>query len=356
MPRNLFSFASKELSQDAILAWLMQWADPIYEKDHPELFDLGIALLQALVVRAGGTVSPIEANTLKVDLQWNKVDILLRWHSAGKQQVLVIEDKVHAQVHGNQLERYRKGVEKSFQESADQILLVFLKTTFTPQQALKRVEEAGYSYFSTPDLYAALAPQQKRVEHGVVQEFWQHLEGLNDRYKKAEEAFACFASVAVQDWTWWHWYGFMESQQNQFSAGILTKTVRRSTFLAFYFGHASVSIKDGDGPEITYKPYADLLFEVGKKDQTAYHFSFRLALPPKDNPNIRRTFRDRMIRRIRPILEAKGLTTQVPRFSGTAKETIALLKIGRPAASTHHELLQLLEWQQEILGDLPINL
>ncbi len=39
---NIFQFATKELSQDAVLGWLCAWADSKYkQEDAPELHELG---------------------------------------------------------------------------------------------------------------------------------------------------------------------------------------------------------------------------------------------------------------------------------------------------------------------------
>ncbi len=46
MKPNLFSLATKELSQDAFLAWLLQWADPKCRKCNPMLNDV-VSLIEA---------------------------------------------------------------------------------------------------------------------------------------------------------------------------------------------------------------------------------------------------------------------------------------------------------------------
>jgi hypothetical protein len=43
---NLFTFGGSELSQDAVIAWLLTWADPPYKEVDAELHATGVALLQ----------------------------------------------------------------------------------------------------------------------------------------------------------------------------------------------------------------------------------------------------------------------------------------------------------------------
>ena len=45
---NIFEFATSELSQDAMFAWLISWADDKFLKVDPELCQLGKALVALL--------------------------------------------------------------------------------------------------------------------------------------------------------------------------------------------------------------------------------------------------------------------------------------------------------------------
>ena len=46
---NLYSFATKELAQDATLAYILAWAKPVYRESHPRLHRLGTDMLRALL-------------------------------------------------------------------------------------------------------------------------------------------------------------------------------------------------------------------------------------------------------------------------------------------------------------------
>ena len=39
---NIFSYATSELSQDAMIAWLLQWASPEYGEADPDLHRTGV--------------------------------------------------------------------------------------------------------------------------------------------------------------------------------------------------------------------------------------------------------------------------------------------------------------------------
>ena len=50
---NLFDFATKELSQDAFLAWLLQWAAPENAQYDPEMQKAGEGFVKMLLGKEG---------------------------------------------------------------------------------------------------------------------------------------------------------------------------------------------------------------------------------------------------------------------------------------------------------------
>ncbi len=58
---NLYSFATKELAQDATLAYILEWARPTYRESHPRLHELGTDMLHALLATR---ISEIDVPTI----------------------------------------------------------------------------------------------------------------------------------------------------------------------------------------------------------------------------------------------------------------------------------------------------
>ena len=97
LSNNIFSFATKELSQDAVICWLLNWI----KYPESELYNLAIDMFDLLGVK------DIEKNQdISIKQQVNKADIVVTLH--GQKQILIIEDKVYSTEHGNQIEEYRK--------------------------------------------------------------------------------------------------------------------------------------------------------------------------------------------------------------------------------------------------------
>ena len=72
-PPNIFSFATKELSQDAFICWLLAWADKAYEKN--DLHLSGLAFMQAILKKYDFENQPI-IETIEIKRQCKKIDIL----------------------------------------------------------------------------------------------------------------------------------------------------------------------------------------------------------------------------------------------------------------------------------------
>jgi hypothetical protein len=56
---NLFSHATKELSQDAFLCWLLDWANKAYAQTDPQMHRAGRMFLNALLAKHG--ILPVDS-------------------------------------------------------------------------------------------------------------------------------------------------------------------------------------------------------------------------------------------------------------------------------------------------------
>lgn len=94
---NIFSFATKELSQDAVICWLLNWI----KYPESDLHGLAKELFQLL------GVDDVDIHQeIAIKRQLSKADIVVALH--GQKQILIIEDKVYSSEHGNQIEEYAK--------------------------------------------------------------------------------------------------------------------------------------------------------------------------------------------------------------------------------------------------------
>ena len=91
--KNLFDYATKELSQDAFLRWFI-------ENDYN---GSGRELLGVLT-----NVNPSEISNIRTWAQFEHIDIWVEFDVGSEPHILIIEDKVNTGDHSNQLVRYMK--------------------------------------------------------------------------------------------------------------------------------------------------------------------------------------------------------------------------------------------------------
>lgn len=133
---NLFRYGRKELSQDAMICWLLDWANECHAKSDEEadrhLHECGQKFARALFAkhdRAG----PDEIRKVELGQQVSSIDVLA-WVNG--EYALLIEDKTDSDAHSGQLQRYHRQVRegkikvdgKSIKPSPEKLFPVFFKT------------------------------------------------------------------------------------------------------------------------------------------------------------------------------------------------------------------------------------
>lgn len=200
---NLFHYATKELAQDAMICWLIDWARQ--KEGDEELRRCGLMFVRALLNNKRDDKVPTVEDGSKIDIarQERSIDVLARIDG---RHVLLIEDKTDTKDHGNQLSRYYNDVVKGrtqFGKVQKQDLYpVYFKTGNQPVADDRRIEGIeNYKVFNRQDIltvldgYAGVNP--------ILMDFRQYLQGLEDQ------------TNSYLDWTleakresWWAWEGF----------------------------------------------------------------------------------------------------------------------------------------------------
>ena len=139
---NLYSFATKELAQDATLAYILAWAKPAYRESHPRLHRLGTDMLRALLATRNGEANVPTVISLDVNTQVDRIDVLALINDEDEDGlVLLVEDKVGTHEHSNQIERYIETAEKKYPNR--KVVPVYMKTMNASQQDLPPEEKCG---------------------------------------------------------------------------------------------------------------------------------------------------------------------------------------------------------------------
>ena len=158
---NLFDYATKELSQDAFLRWVI------------DNYDAGKQLVAEMVnLYEGCHVKPNQIDIIKTYGQVEKMDIVVDFKIDGEDCILIIEDKTTSSEHSNQLKTYKTKVEswnedyKKDNGKDRRSFFVFYKTHKIDEDERERIKDAGWI-----ELYGhrpSVAARTKRNEGGLA--------------------------------------------------------------------------------------------------------------------------------------------------------------------------------------------
>lgn len=175
--KNLFDYATKELSQDAFLRWLFENYD-CEDKD--------VCLQAKKLIGSFLGIDNLEVeeiSELKTYSQWRKVDILLRFKYGDKLFCIAIEDKTYTEEH-EQLKNYNKSLEeyvnwlkKEYSNSNIVIKKVFYKTAKLSSDEIERVKGNGWEVFDIDKIYP-LFSTNCNIENNILNDYIKHIQEI----------------------------------------------------------------------------------------------------------------------------------------------------------------------------------
>ena len=192
---SIFSFATSELSQDAVFAWLLAWADSRCEDKDFALHQVAVSFIQLLM----GDDRPVK--TIVVGRQWEHIDV---WVEIDNDAFLVIEDKTGTSIHDDQLERYRDVAMTEY--PGRKIYFAYVKTGNEPRSVIEKVEKAGYRSVMRRDILDCL---EAYVGNNAI------LCDYRASLRRKEEETQGFKKLPMGEWSWSCWEGFYKELENR---------------------------------------------------------------------------------------------------------------------------------------------
>ena len=205
---NLFHYATKELSQDAMICWLIKWAGrgKGAGPEQEELRRCGRRFVSALLNHKRDDKDPIELEDdveTEIHRQERSIDVLAR---VNDKHVLLIEDKTGTKDHSKQLQRYYDNVVNGNTQigaiAKEHLYPVYLKTgnqSLADDHRIEAIE--NYKVFDRADFLNVLNRYGGR--NSILLDFRQYLQKLEDE------------TNSYTEWTrdagreFWHaWEGF----------------------------------------------------------------------------------------------------------------------------------------------------
>ena len=296
---NLFDFATKELSQDAMICWLIKWADNRYADTDRELHRCGRGFVRALLREHGELSLPkrIEATIYQQD---KSIDVLA---TLGTDHVLLIEDKTGTKDHGDQLKRYYEHVIRGRTRlkgvSKDKVFPIYLKTGNQSRQKDRKIEGATegfyrpYRVFNRSEFLDVLRSYQGN--HQALIDYRDYLECRERR----THGFREWKKEKRAQWSWESWEGFYQYLEDTLGVGNWSYVANPSGgFIGFWWNF--IRVNGNGGPQIYLQLEADL-----KKNR--HLLCFKVCDAPKPR---RRELKSKWYKRIR---EAGGGKVKRPR-------------------------------------------
>lgn len=253
---NIFDYATSELSQDAFLTWLIQWADSDYQKIDTPLNTCAISFVQELL----GKDYAYKIETIEAGRQWNNIDV---WALVNGKYFLVIEDKKGTKEHSDQLNKYSEIAKKHYEKSDIEIKLIYFK--MEEQGQYNEIENAGFSLFKRSKMLLILEKYINSIEkseyNNIIVDYYKNLNRLDKKINS-------YLTKPVNDWYWYSWQGFYAELQKHIGGDWNYVSNRAGGFLGFWWSHKFSNI---NGNEFQY--YLQL-----EQDK----FVFKLIVDKKD--------------------------------------------------------------------------
>ena len=184
MAPNIFKYATKELSQDAVICWLVACA----KEATGQLRKCGEEFVKELmrcgdnsIINATNGRSERYADVHGVieilkepKTQYQNIDVYFQAKVDGKVVSFIIEDKIHGKMHGDQLQRYKDAIKRDKIEE-DLIKPIYFKTGYVFHDEREQAKEAQYSVFDSTAMLEFLDGERRVDAHQILQQYADHL-------------------------------------------------------------------------------------------------------------------------------------------------------------------------------------
>lgn len=197
---NLFKIATKELSHDAVITWLLQWANPQVKNLQPELHQCGTMLLNMFL---GYTTATRDISYIEAGRQWQNIDIWAEIYCKDNSKILlIIENKVFSDEHSNQLIRYREIAKNHAESNGFSLECVYVKIGSQPLKVTRNIQAKGYRVIDRRQILEFLK-SLAHIHNDILNDYQKFLEDIEDRYQT-------FKHRKIALWDDNSWVGFYQ--------------------------------------------------------------------------------------------------------------------------------------------------
>lgn len=190
---NLFNFATSELSQDAFICWLLNFAHKDHLDEDRILTECAKKLLQKMV--------PEETEHVVNDIkkQCNNIDVLIK---VNDKYSVIIEDKTFSNVHDDQINKYEKALKSIGRQNIKCVYYKIVEQAHDEKNAIN---------IKRNDLIDIFGKYVGKTENVIFKDYYDYLleidadvnsfknEDIKDWRKKYNHVYKGFFNHLVQD-------------------------------------------------------------------------------------------------------------------------------------------------------------
>jgi len=193
---NLFNYATSELSQDAMICYMLEWAKEEYKEIDEQSHNIGKKLLNAFFDKHSITIP--RYNSIVIKKQEHQIDVLCIINDT---YYIIIEDKTNTSEHDNQLHRYFNVISKK-DIPEENILCIYYKSG--EEYNLDILGQ--YKLFSKNDILNVLNIETKNQ---ILIEYTKHIEKL---YELSD-----YKNLNIEKWEIDTWICFVRNLKENIS-------------------------------------------------------------------------------------------------------------------------------------------
>ena len=221
-PPNLFNYATSELSQDAFLLWLLDWANPDY-KDADE--QLNAAAQEFVRFLLDKNKNDLQIESVKCYKQLKNIDVLAIVKIVNNVFAILIEDKTDTSEHDNQLTNYTQWFENEGKkilniENKPELHCIYYKTGNESYYYLNKLEKkyknnhsnVAFKILLRSDILNVLKEVFPSSLNPIFIDYVNHLQ-------KIENLTNSYQTEPAGEWKEEAWQGFYMELEKQLEMG-----------------------------------------------------------------------------------------------------------------------------------------
>ncbi|GEK89120.1 PD-(D/E)XK nuclease superfamily protein [Alkalibacterium putridalgicola] len=189
---NIFDYATSELSQDAFLCYLFNFASKEYEGDDQYLNQCAVEVLRKIISsKYSKEIKDENITVTQLKKQYRNIDVYIQ---VNDKYHIILEDKTYTSQHSDQVERYKDLISN---EGKANIITVYYKII-----GQAHPEDVNI-HITRKDMLAIMAPYIDKSNNTIFSNYYHFLRELEERVQK-------FETLPVDKWTGDQYRGFFD--------------------------------------------------------------------------------------------------------------------------------------------------